>query len=262
MTGEVSAYAALGLRPGASRAQVDEAYRRLIKLHHPDRAGGDGGRAAEINRAYTAIRRGQPARVRRTRSVVAAPKPRIRPRRRGSVAWFATVAFAAGTAGLLSRQSHDPQSILQGRTVASAFAIAPEPLQPAAPDIGGFDEPLQPSIIANAIAAAVEFHSTGDVEGAVDFSRGCGSKLAETRNLGWFDACAAFDEASLLIEDQPGMPSSKRFDGVAVVTREMSAARTISDDILAADSRLRRIRSQVEMAIVPTLEAEAVAVEP
>jgi hypothetical protein len=42
----------------------------------------------------------------------------------------------------------------------------------------------------------------------------------------------------------------------------MSAARTISDDILAADSRLRRIRSQVEMAIVPTLEAEAVAVEP
>jgi hypothetical protein len=262
MTAERSAYAALGLRPGASRAQVDEAYRRLIKLHHPDRPGGDGGRAAEINRAYTAIRSGKPVPARRARSVVATPKPKIRPRPRGAIAWFATVAFVAGTAGMLSRQSGDGRPILQGRPVASALAMAPEPEVPESIETAGFDEPLRPSIIANAIAAAAEFHSTGDIEGAADFSRGCASKLAETRNLGWFDACAAFDEAALLIEDQAGTAASNRFDGVAVVTREMSAARTISDDILGADARLRRIRSQVELAIVPRLEEDLSAAAP
>jgi curved DNA-binding protein CbpA len=50
MSAERSAFAILGLRPGAGRAQVDSAYRRLMKLYHPDRTGGDGIRAAEINR--------------------------------------------------------------------------------------------------------------------------------------------------------------------------------------------------------------------
>ncbi|MFL6739249.1 MAG: DnaJ family molecular chaperone, partial [Sphingomicrobium sp.] len=56
MGGDASAYAALGLEPGADGAAVDRAYRKLIKEHHPDREGGDGGRAAEINRAYRDIR--------------------------------------------------------------------------------------------------------------------------------------------------------------------------------------------------------------
>jgi curved DNA-binding protein CbpA len=51
MTAERSAYAILGLRPGAGRAEVNDAYRRLMKRHHPDRPGGDSNRAAEINRA-------------------------------------------------------------------------------------------------------------------------------------------------------------------------------------------------------------------
>lgn len=38
------------------------AYRKLIKLHHPDRSGGDAARAAEINRAYRELR-GRPAPV-------------------------------------------------------------------------------------------------------------------------------------------------------------------------------------------------------
>src|SRR3982751_2800712 len=57
MLGDSSAYAALGLEPGADPAAIDEAYRRLIKQHHPDRAGGDAKRAAEINRAYRELRR-------------------------------------------------------------------------------------------------------------------------------------------------------------------------------------------------------------
>ena len=46
---------------GADAAAVDEAYRRLIKQHHPDREGGDSTRAAEINRAYRELRGGKAA---------------------------------------------------------------------------------------------------------------------------------------------------------------------------------------------------------
>src|SRR5436305_2501345 len=57
MAGDASAYAALGLAPGADAAAIEQAYRRLIKVHHPDREGGDAVRAAEINLAYRELRR-------------------------------------------------------------------------------------------------------------------------------------------------------------------------------------------------------------
>ena len=56
MAGRPSAYAALGLEPGADNAAIDRAYRDLIKRHHPDRAGGDARRAAEIIQAYRELR--------------------------------------------------------------------------------------------------------------------------------------------------------------------------------------------------------------
>ena len=54
-----SAFAALGLEPDADSAAIERAYKRLIKQFHPDRAGGDARRAAEINRAYRELRSGR-----------------------------------------------------------------------------------------------------------------------------------------------------------------------------------------------------------
>ncbi|HWK29133.1 MAG TPA: DnaJ domain-containing protein [Solirubrobacter sp.] len=48
-------YRVLELAPGATSAEVLDAYRRLSKLHHPD-AGGSGERFMEIQRAYEAVR--------------------------------------------------------------------------------------------------------------------------------------------------------------------------------------------------------------
>lgn len=51
-------YARLGLRRGASLAQVKTAYRRLALELHPDRTGDDPGSAArfaEVTRAYRAV---------------------------------------------------------------------------------------------------------------------------------------------------------------------------------------------------------------
>jgi hypothetical protein len=47
-------YALLGLRTGASRADVCQAFRALAKRHHPD-LGGSEGRMKELNQAYGQI---------------------------------------------------------------------------------------------------------------------------------------------------------------------------------------------------------------
>ncbi|WP_053226743.1 J domain-containing protein [Solirubrobacter soli] len=49
-------YRVLGVPHGASQAVVLEAYRRLTKLHHPDRDGGTDERFMEIQRAYETLR--------------------------------------------------------------------------------------------------------------------------------------------------------------------------------------------------------------
>ena len=57
-------YAVLGVAPNASDAEIEQAYRRLISRHHPDRLGDMAGearrqseaRAGEINRAYDRIK--------------------------------------------------------------------------------------------------------------------------------------------------------------------------------------------------------------
>src|SRR3954454_292508 len=59
MAADASAYTVLGLEPDADAAAIEQAYKRLIKEHHPDREGGDADRAAEINRAYRELRAGR-----------------------------------------------------------------------------------------------------------------------------------------------------------------------------------------------------------
>jgi DnaJ-class molecular chaperone len=49
-------YHVLGVPCDASPEELQDAYRRLVKLHHPDRSGGSAERFLEIQAAYAAVR--------------------------------------------------------------------------------------------------------------------------------------------------------------------------------------------------------------
>ncbi|WP_053619061.1 DnaJ C-terminal domain-containing protein [Nocardiopsis sp. NRRL B-16309] len=50
-------HAVLGLSPGATREEVDRAFRALARRHHPDAPGGDGAAFARVRHAYEALAR-------------------------------------------------------------------------------------------------------------------------------------------------------------------------------------------------------------
>src|SRR4051812_49719384 len=74
-------YRALWVSPGASSEDLHDAYRRLVKLHHPDRNGGteeSARRFAEIQQAYEELRaRPRPARPHRAAEAAESIKERM-----------------------------------------------------------------------------------------------------------------------------------------------------------------------------------------
>jgi curved DNA-binding protein CbpA len=78
-----SAYARLGLRPGASPNEIKVAYRRLAKRYHPDRAGDEGlATFLSIQAAYEALLTRAPSATPIVRYRPAASAPIARPVRR------------------------------------------------------------------------------------------------------------------------------------------------------------------------------------
>src|ERR1700712_4480713 len=74
-------YRVLEVSPGASAEELHDAYRRLVKLHHPDRNGGSeesARRFAEIQEAYEEVRaRPRPARAHRAAEAAESVKERM-----------------------------------------------------------------------------------------------------------------------------------------------------------------------------------------
>lgn len=261
MIGEDTAYAALGLRRGASRSEIEEAYRRLIKRYHPDMAGGDAARAAEINHAYTQLRRMGAAPPMRVRRGPPAPIPRpSRPKGRRLGLILVALGAIAGTVGLATERA-DRLPVRSTDAIPLRWVQAVDAAGIDRRDrLSSFDEPLHDEVIDRAIRDAVRLNSEGDMGSAVEFSRDCNNKLRDDPSLAWFDSCAAFDEAMVALTADRPLNESGRFAAPAVVSRQIGAARMVSDDVLAADGRLQRIRSRVELSLLPRLDDVALTV--
>ena len=236
MAADVSAYAALGLDAGADDGEIERAYRRLIKQHHPDREGGDSARAAEINRAYRELRgeRNLKHPLELHDDWIARPGD-------GRIWLAVAVLLAAATAFLLLGQgplvplSVNPKAESHRRPVAGAS----DPM----------DEPLHAAAIADAAREALRLSKMSDEMGLASVSRDCHHALRIRPTMFQLDRCAAFDDAVVQLQDRDPLRDQGPFSEISVTGRIWSAASALSDDSVAIDTRLGHIRLRVELAL-------------
>ena len=261
MAGDVSAYATLGLEPGANAAAIDAAYRSLIKRYHPDRSGGDAERAAEINRAYFQLRRGRPADVGSDHHPAdiaeaiyarrASRPPRVEPSPPNRLRWVAPFLAAV----LLLYFGRD-RLIETFEAARDQFTPPWSPVVRSAPGsapVAGsmtLDGQLDESAIRASILDARQLASAPEDRRA-EHSRACHRIMRASPGRSRLDRCAAFDYSVGLLQDRDLLRDEGPFSAAAITARQMAAASLLSDDFLAIEARLDRIRTRVELALAP-----------
>jgi hypothetical protein len=245
MAGDASAYAALGLDPDADSASIEAAYKRLIKEHHPDREGGDAKRAAEINRAYREIRAERNLRDPLELNddwPVAPAESRV---------WIVmALLLAAAVASLAITQASlsDGASAGAPRLIADRAQAGPDPM----------DRPLHAAEIDDSVRDALQLAHTRDEMALAAASRDCHHLLRSDPSLLQLDRCAAFDDAVVQLQDRDPLRDQGPFSELAVTGRLWSGATALSDDYVAIDGRLDRIRLRVELALAAALNRQPV----
>ena len=244
MAADASAYAALGLEPGADGADIEQAYKRLIKKHHPDREGGDVERAAEITRAYRELRASQ--RLKDPLELY----DHVAEQRRSRLPWLALAAIlgAAVTAAVMIQTP-----ILSDAARPFGHRHAALPTRKT-DDV--MDQPLHTVAIDAAVRTALGLHRTKDEMALSAASTECNRRLRASPDLAQLDRCAAFDDAVVQLQDRDPFRDRGPFSELAVTSRQWSSASAISDDYLSTDGRLDKVRLRVELLLAALTEPE------
>jgi hypothetical protein len=249
MTGRASALAILGLAQGADSAAIEQAYKRLIKQHHPDRQGGDAIRAAEINRAYRELRGGK-ASVDPLQFNEEFAAYRRRRRHWPLAAAFAVLGIGAAVMVI-------GPSVPLGRVSATGPKL---PLTHAAEAATAVRDPMSDAlnlkVIDTEVQKALYLFRTRDELALAEASRDCGQDFRSKPGTAMLDKCAAFDDAVIGLQDRDPLRDGGPFAPLAVTGRQWSQASALSDDDLAIDDRLDHIRLRVELALAPQMEPE------
>lgn len=262
MSADLTAYAVLGLQPGADRKAVEAAYKKLIKLHHPDREGGDSERASEINRAYLELRgKAPPEFVRedpsslaeaiyarrtgwRMRKIKRPPRPWI------PIFTLVLIGVGVGNRDALGAWSQRLDQAFHGAINRPVVYVGgAERAERAA----GIEEPLHGFEIDASIRAARRLLKAGGSEELVEYSRDCHRRMRAAPAAALLDRCAAFDMAVAAISHRDPMRDEGPFSASAVTARQMIGARQLSDDYNAIETRLDLIRARVEAALAPEM---------
>ncbi len=240
MVGDPSDFAALGLEPDADRDAVERAYRRLIKDHHPDREGGDTARASEITRAYRELRE------QRLPGGIEFNEPFGGARSRTGGAWMAIALLLAGASAALIYAAGPGSPVIERSLAGTARAMVPGAAERASEPM---QRPIDQAAIAAGIADARRIARSGDEMALTSESRACHDRFRDTPSLELLDRCAAFDDAVAVLQDRDPMRDRGAFSGLAVTSRQWSAAKGLSGDVMAIDSRLDQVRLQVELSL-------------
>jgi hypothetical protein len=245
MAVDPSAYAVLGLEPSADVPTIERAYRKLIKEHHPDRGGEDSSRAAEIIEAYRAIRA-----ERHLKDPLELNEHWLE-EGQGSRAWVAFAGLLALATVFLLLTQGPLAPLTEG--IASPGIGAARKADPAIS--GGMDQPLHTNAIDIAVRDALTLARTSDEIGLAKESRDCHHLLRMSPSVVQLDRCAAFDDAVVQLQDRDPLRDQGPFSELAVTGRNWSGATALSDDAVAIDNRLDRIRLRVEFALAPVVQS-------
>jgi hypothetical protein len=246
MSADASAYTALGLEPGADAADIERAYKALIKQFHPDRAGGDALRAAEINRAYRELRLAGQVKE----ALDLQRWDDLRAPRDGAVRAAVVVLALAGAITLVAAPMLSG-ALTGDRRPPLVLARKAEPDRPRSSV-----EPIAASEVDRAVADAVRTWRSGDEMALAAASRDCHMRLRQQPGWALLDRCTAFDSAAVQLLDRDPLRDRGPFGELAVTGRQRSSAQGLSDDYLAVDSRLSQVRLRVELELSPR-QAEA-----
>ena len=236
-----SPYAVLGLSPGASRAAIEAAYRALIKLHHPDCAGGDADQAAEINHAYASLRgAGEAA------PVALDPPPQREAKAKGSkLAWLLVLAIVSVLAVTPLQLSKRGAWLWPWRSAAAA----PVPGTMRQFRIDAADSALLPSLggspSADAVEAgvteAVRLSRSADRGAAGKFSAACHADLRQSPSSALLDHCLAFDAAMGTLSRR----SDAAFTPALVAKRALASVALLSENVAVRQARIAAVRRLV-----------------
>ena len=251
MAGDATAYDSLGLEPGADQAAIERAYKRLIKEHHPDRQGGDSGRAAEINRAYRELRTAKPL-AKDALELHDEPDEQ-----RKGVGWVIAALCLAGALGALLLVTAPMTGSLQDWSPASAQSLPLTSAAAARAPLDAMYQPLRTGAIDGAVRDAKHIAGTRDEMSLAAESNLCHRKLQSSPDVTQLDRCAAFDDAVVQLQDRDPLRDRGPFSELAVTGRQWSAASALSNDYLAIDGRLDRIRLRVELALAQDAPGDA-----
>jgi hypothetical protein len=116
------------------------------------------------------------------------------------------------------------------------------------------DRPLHLAAIDTAARDALHLARTRDEMALASASRDCHHLLRSDPSLLQLDRCAAFDDAVVQLQDRDPLRDQGPFSELAVTGRIWSGATALSDDSVAIDGRLDRIRLRVEVALAPVVQ--------
>jgi hypothetical protein len=119
------------------------------------------------------------------------------------------------------------------------------------------DQPIHNAAVAKGIDEALRIAGRHDEGALLNASRECHRTLRLQPSVSQLDRCAAFDDAVVQLQNHDPMWDRGPFSEIAVTGRQWSAASALSNDYVAVDGRLDRIRLQVELALAEPAKALA-----
>ena len=246
MRGDVSAYSALGLQMGAEPDEIDRAYKRLIKLHHPDREGGDANRAAEINRAYRELRSRAPG-----ADPLLFHDDDVWPEGSGDRGWVWGALILLVALGALLIATGPVTALIRHLSLPNAAGSTTGGIAAAPLSNDVMDHPLDRGAINQAIRDAMRLTGRHDDPGLLNASNLCHRSVRLKPSTSNLDRCAAFDDAVVELQNRDPVGDAGPFSQLAVSRRQWTAASALSNDYLAIDGRMDRIRLLVELTLAP-----------